>query len=421
LLPLTFALDTVIMKRRNFLKAGSIASAAGLLPFSNTTNAAGLPTTTNDRKDWVKLLTKIAYPVLKTMSEGKLKELMPVEAAAGEEEGRKKVTYLEALGRTMAGIAPWLELGAGDDAEAKQRMQFIQLAVNAVEAAVQPGHLNFTQNYQPLVDAAFLAQALLRAPKQLWGNLNQSAKEQLVQALESTRVIKPFENNWLLFSAMIEAALYQFTGSYNDQPVDYALQQHEKWYKGDGVYGDGLMLANDYYNSFVIQPMMLDIVQTIPKYAANKSLYLPRAQRYAEVLERLISPEGSFPPIGRSIAYRCGAFHLLSQLALQDALPTSLPPAQVRSALTAVIKRSMQAPGAFDANGWLTIGFCGHQPGVGESYISTGSLYLCTLAFLPLGLPASHAFWKEPAMEWTSVKAYSGKAFPIDHAYKEQH
>ena len=409
------------MKRRNFLKAGSIASAAGLLPFSNTADAAQLPIVTNDRNEWIALLTKIAYPVLKAMSEGKLKERMPVEAAPNEEEGRKKVTYLEALGRTLAGIAPWLELGDGDDAEAKQRMQYIQLSVSSLEAAVKPGYLNFTENKQPLVDAAFLAQALLRAPKQLWSNLSPSTQEQLVKALESTRSIQPYDSNWLLFSAMIEAALYQFTGSYNDQPVDYALQQHEKWYKGDGVYGDGPMLANDYYNSFVIQPMMLDIVQTIPKYAANRSLYLPRAQRYAAVLERLISPEGTFPPVGRSIAYRCGAFHLLSQLALQNILPASLPPAQVRSALTAVIKRSMNAPGTFDKDGWLTIGFCGHQPGVGEGYISTGSLYLCTLAFLPLGLPVSHAFWKDPAMEWTSVKAYSGKAFPIDHAYKEQH
>lgn len=407
------------MKRRKFLKAGSIAGAAGLFPFSNTAHAAQLPIGTNDRNEWIKLMTRIAYPVLKAMSEGALKERMPVEAAPGEEQGRRKVTYLEALGRTLAGIAPWLELGGGDDEEAKQRAEYIRLSVASLEAAVKPGYLNFTENKQPLVDAAFLAQALLRAPKQLWGDLNTSAQEQLVKALQSTRTIQPYESNWLLFSAMIEAALYQFTGSYNDQPVDYALQQHEKWYKGDGVYGDGPSLANDYYNSFVIQPMMLDIVQTIPKYAEKRNLYLPRAQRYAAILERLISPEGSFPPVGRSIAYRCGAFHLLAQLALQDSLPESLLPAQVRSALTAVIKRSMQAPGTFDADGWLSIGFCGHQPGIGESYISTGSLYLCTLAFLPLGLPVSHTFWKDPAMEWTSVKAYSGKMFAIDHAYKE--
>ena len=42
--------------------------------------------------------------------------------------------------------------------------------------------------------------------------------------------------------------------------VDYALRQHEQWYKGDGVYGDGPEFHWDYYNSFVIQPMLLDVL-----------------------------------------------------------------------------------------------------------------------------------------------------------------
>jgi hypothetical protein len=120
--------------------------------------------------------------------------------------------------------------------------------------------------------------------------------------------------------------------------------------------------------------------------------------------------------VGRSIAYRCGAFQLLAQMALQKLLPASLTPAQVRSALTAVIRKSMQAPGTFDKNGWLTIGFCGHQPGIGEHYISTGSLYLCTTAFLPLGLPPSDEFWSGAPVDWTSKRAYSGNEFPIDKA-----
>jgi hypothetical protein len=106
-------------------------------------------------------------------------------------------------------------------------------------------------------------------------------------------------------------------------------------------------------------------------------------------------------------------------MAWQHQLPPSLPPAQVRSALMAVTRRSLEMKGTFDSNGWLTIGFCGHQPSVGESYISTGSVYLCTLAFLPLGLPPSDAYWSDPALEWTSKKAYSGKEFPIDKALKE--
>jgi hypothetical protein len=106
----------------------------------------------------------------------------------------------------------------------------------------------------------------------------------------------------------------------------------------------------------------------------------------------------------------------LAQAALRKRLPDGVSPAQVRGALTAAIRRTIEALDTFDANGWLRIGFCGHQPGIGETYISTGSLYLCAVGLLPLGLPASDEFWSAPAEPWTSAKAWSGKPFPIDHA-----
>jgi hypothetical protein len=85
-----------------------------------------------------------------------------------------------------------------------------------------------------------------------------------------------------------------------------------------------------------------------------------------------------------------------------------------------VIARTLDAPETFDAQGWLQIGLCGHQPGVGETYISTGSLYLCSVAFLPLGLPSDDPFWQAAATTApppiTSQRAWSGQAFPIDHA-----
>jgi hypothetical protein len=141
-----------------------------------------------------------------------------------------------------------------------------------------------------------------------------------------------------------------------------------------------------------------------------------RARRYAAVQERMIAPDGSFPAVGRSIAYRCGAFHLLAHLALRHALPADVTAAQVRGALTSVIRRTIDAANTFDADGWLRIGLCGHQPGIGEPYISTGSLYLCAVGLLPLGLPPSDDFWTATPQPWTSVKAWSGQAFSIDHA-----
>lgn len=202
--------------------------------------------------------------------------------------------------------------------------------------------------------------------------------------------------------------------------IDYAIKKHLEWYKGDGIYGDGPDFHWDYYNSYVIQPMMLDIIKIFVEHGfereATYQLVLSRAKRYASILERLFSPEGIFPAIGRSLAYRFGAFQLLSQISLMNQLPEELSPGQVRSALSAVIQKMIEAPGTFDQNGWLKIGFCGHQPGIGETYISTGILYLCTTGMVALGLPANHPFWISPAADWTSRKVWKGADLKTDHA-----
>jgi hypothetical protein len=379
-----------------------------------------------DRPLWIATAQRIVRPVLSACAAGRLKLLMPVEAAPGHQAGRAAVTHLEALGRSLTGISPWLELGTDDSPEGKLRGELSMLARQSIANGADPkspDFMNFTKGGQPLVDAAFLAHALIRAPQELWQKLDAKAKANVATALKSTRVIKPGMNNWLLFAAMIEAALCSVGETWNPEPVETAFKYHMEWYKGDGAYGDGADFHWDYYNSFVIQPMLLDVLETVQKqdkrWDALHPAILARARRYAAIQERLISPEGTFPPIGRSLAYRFGVLQLLGQIALRHQLPEKVSPGQVRSAMTAVIKRMIQAPGTFDKDGWLTIGFAGHQPGIGETYISTGSLYLCTAGLLPLGLPATDEFWTDPASDWTSVRAWRGEDLASDHAIKE--
>jgi hypothetical protein len=387
--------------RRAFL--GSIA-ATGALRLGQP--EAPLRSGRDDRAYWITVLRRLADPVLTRLAR------MPVEQARGA--NREQVTRLEALGRLVAGIAPWLEIG--EDDLAMRARDAIARAVNPVS----PDALNFTRDRQPLVDAAFLAQGILRAPHALRDGFEPAARRHLIAALASTRAITPGFNNWLLFSATIEACLKALGAEWDRTRVDYALRQHEQWYKGDGAYGDGPDFHWDYYNSFVIHPMLVDVLDECsndsPPWREMAGRERERAKRYAAVQERMIAPDGSFPAIGRSIAYRCGAFHLLAQAALRHALPDGVSPAQVRGALTSVIRRTLDAPDTFDADGWLRIGLCGHQPGIGEPYISTGSLYLCSVALLPLGLPPTDEFWTAPPQPWTSVKAWSGQPFPIDHA-----
>src|SRR5438093_559236 len=408
------------MDRREFFQT---TAAGGVFAMVTGSASADQRATSSlgDRDFWIAVMRRLADPVLTNLASGTLKARMPVEQAAAAD--RRSVTHLEALGRLIAGIAPWLELPADDTPEGRMRVEYAGLARRAIARAVDPASpdfLNFTRDRQPLVDAAFLAQGLLRAPRVLRDGLDPAVKRQLIAALESTRSIVPNYNNWLLFTATVEAGLKSLGADWDRLRVDYALRQHEQWYKGDGTYGDGAEFHWDYYNSFVIHPMLIDVLDVCrDENAAWKDLagrVATRARRYAAIQERLIAPDGSFPAIGRSLAYRFGAFHLLAQMALRHSLPQGVTPAQVRGALTAIIRRSIDAPETFDTDGWLRIGFCGHQPGVGETYISTGSLYLCAVGLLPLGLPPADEFWSAPAQPWTSARAWSGQAFPIDHA-----
>ena len=413
------------MNRRNAFKFLSILGLAPLAARVQASTPVVAPEIV-DRKYWLRVLVKIADPLLESLSRGELRKSMPVECKSGMDADRRKVTYLEAFGRLMAGMSPWLELGADNSEEGQLRKKYIALAQKSMKIAVDPespDFMNFTEGGQPLVDAAFLAHAILRAPNVLWAQLDQTTQQQIVVAMKSSRVITPGYSNWLLFSAMVEAFLL-FAGEQHDElRMDLAIRKHMEWYKGDGMYGDGPDFHWDYYNSYVIQPMLVDILGELmkhsKKYEKTSETVVKRAQRYADIQERLISPEGTFPAIGRSLPYRFGAFQLLAQMALQHRLSDELNSAQVRSALSAVIQRMIEAPGVFDSNGWLRIGFFGHQPNIAESYISTGSLYLCSVGLLPLGLPASDPFWADAPMDWTSRKIWSGQDFKADHAISD--
>ncbi len=382
------------------------------------------PTGKEDRKVWVETLTKIADPVLSNLADGTLKKNMPFESLSTEPL-RKEVSYLEAVGRTICGIAPWLELGPDETEEGKLRAKYIDLVVRGLKNGVNPDspdHLMFDKRHsQPLVDAAFLAEGILRAPTQIWGRLDQQTKDWLVNEWKISRGIKPYECNWLLFASIIEAALLEFTGECDMERLMYGVNKFQKeWYKGDGWYGDGPDFHMDYYNSLVIHPMFTETLMVLKKHGLEGGDFLEAQQkrhgRLAAELERMISPEGSYPVIGRSIVYRFGSMHALSDAALLHILPQNVCPSQVRCGLTAIIKKQISLPRTFDSNGWLRIGYTGSQIRMSESYINTGSLYLCTAAFLPLGLPADDPFWSAPACDWTAKKAWGGVDVGTDHA-----
>ena len=413
--------------RRQFFKSVAwvgMLTTPGLPLSSEETGRETAPRAT-DRAYWVQLLERIGRPVLASLARRELKRRMPIEERAGS--NRATTAYLEAFARLLSGISPWLALTDPPVEEQALQQEFLKLAQVSLDAATDPrspDFMNFTRGGQPLVDTAFLAQGILRAPRRLWDELDPRVQGQIIDAFKSSRSIStPGSNNWVMFPATIEAALLEFGQTTIEERLERCVRKMLGWYCGDGAYGDGEFFHFDQYNSFVIQPMLLDVLSVLKRhdgrFATAYPMVLRRAQRFAEVQERYIAPDGTFPSLGRSTTYRFGAFQTLALVALLEQLPGPLKPAQVRCALTAVMRKMAEARGTFDADGWLQIGFCGHQPALGESYISTGSLYLCSAGLLPLGLPKTAQFWSAPAERWTSQKLWSGDNLSADHALNE--
>lgn len=386
----------------------------------------------SDREVWCEVMYRMAAPVLSNMSEGRLKQNMLVELSPTWDGRNKDVTYMECFGRLMAGLAPWLSLPDDNTPEGIQRKQLREWALKSYVQAVDPtapDYLLWRQEGQTLVDGAYLAESFLRGYDALWIPLDSITKQRYITEFTQLRRVDPSYSNWLLFSATVESFLRKAGAPSDTYRISSSLRKIEEWYIGDGWYSDGPHFAFDYYNSFVIHPMYIEALEIITEGGKRKKIWnmpgcdyhkaIERAQRFGMILERLISPEGTLPAVGRSVTYRTGSLQTLALLAWRNWLPEELSNGQVRAGMTAVISRMFGHNRNFNEKGFLTLGFNGAQPHISDYYTNNGSLYMASLAFLPLGLPASHPFWTDAPQSWTSKKAWDGDDFPKDHAYDE--
>ena len=360
------------------------------------------------------------------MSKGLLKKNMEVEYSPVFDTPDRKVLYLECFGRLMDGISPWLILPDDNTKEGKIRKKLRELAILSYKNAVDPNNPDMLLWYspltrQPLVDAAYLAESFLRAPD-LWHQLDEITKKRYLDCFKLVREIKPYQNNWLLFSGIVECFFIMMGEKPDIQKMINITNQINKWYVGDGWYSDGKYFAMNYYNSFVIHPMFIHMLEIMEKnnipVPISSKIALERMQKFNIFLERLISPEGKIPAFGRSIVYRLGIFQTLSLSIWKYDLPSPLTNGGVRNALTNVMNNMFNIKGNFNKKGYLTLGFAGHQPNVANGYSNNGSSYITSLIFLTLGLPANHPFWTDPSQPWTSQNAWNGKPFPMDYHIK---
>ena len=228
-----------------------------------------------DREVWVDIMYQMAEPVMKNMAEGKLQQVMDtangcknLELSPTWDNRDKKVAYMEAFGRLLAGLAPWLNLPDDDTPESAKRKRLREWTRKAIINAVDPNspdRLGWENGGQTLVDGAYVVEGLFRGYDSLWVPLPKATKDLYIKEIKGLRRYDPPYTNWLLFVGMEECFLKLVGADYDPYRIKLSISKVEEWYIGDGIYSDGPSFAFDYYNSYVIQPMYCECLEMIEK------------------------------------------------------------------------------------------------------------------------------------------------------------
>src|SRR6185295_1852569 len=112
--------------RRAFLEAAGLVPAAAAL--ATAAPPRSVAAASADRDEWVQQAVRVATPVLTNLAQGRLRQRMPIEQVEGSD--RSPVTHLEAVGRLLNGIAPWLDASGMTGAEAGTHAELRQLVLD---------------------------------------------------------------------------------------------------------------------------------------------------------------------------------------------------------------------------------------------------------------------------------------------------
>ena len=340
---------------------------------------------------------------------------------------RKDGKGLEAFARIVYSLGSWVFAKHVDTTEYEDtvKLKLSKLMVSAFEVLFTPGNRNTAIPCdQDIIDYGYLNLAIvdmLNSPYVGCGLLERvstGARTRFDNYKNWLKDFCPLANNWMLMAVIPEIYSLETKYPYDAMRIWSAVNLTLSNYKGDGIYGDGRDLHLNYYNSLVIHPV-LDFIEdyeseltAIPNLGTALEPQRARSDRYAAVLERQFSPEGTFPVIGRSACYRLGIFHHLARgVSVGN---TRCRPGALRNALQTCLNRL--EPNMFRPDGYLKMGFNNEVENtrLAEPYISTSSLYATGFFLLPLAMSPTHPFWTESDLPWTQKRIWEGEDYSYD-------
>jgi len=253
---------------------------------------------------------------------------------------------------------------------------------------------------QPIVEAANLAFGLALSRSRIWDQLDEKLREELADWLAHHAAKHGSVNNWLLFTAVIEAFLrsvgYDVPGGHAQADVDL----FESWYLGDGWYNDGPISATtghgnrvDHYNSWVIQTFLWQWYELTEQPAARRERFLARLGEFADSYALLFAPDGSPLHQGRSLTYRHAVLGGLWAAGLAGV--GSETPGTIRRLASRVLEHFTDLGVGVEGPPTLGHGATEFLP-MCQVYSGPGSPYFAGMGFLGLAAPTDHPLWASP-------------------------
>ena len=264
--------------------------------------------------------------------------------------------------------------------------------------AVSAGAPSGSGIQQPIVEAANLAFGLALCREQVWDRLDEPTRERLADWLAHHARLRAWDNNWLLFTAVVEAFLASVGIDVPGGHMDEDVERVESWYLGDGWYNDGPPTGNrniDHYNSWVIHPFLWQWYRLRGDAAdpARRARMLGRLAEFAGNYARTFAADGAPLHQGRSLTYRMATVAGLWTAALAGVSPLS--PARTRQLCTAAVHHFEQlgVTGSEPPSlGWRAGYF---EPSL-QVYSGPGSPYFAGMGYLGLAASADHPLWTAP-------------------------
>lgn len=248
-----------------------------------------------------------------------------------------------------------------------------------------------TGKTQPIVEAANIALGLHLSREQLWDRLDDRHKEPVVDWLAHHASRRAWPNNWVLFTAVIEAFLASVGVDTDRYRSDDDVRWVESWHLGEGWYTDGQRRNIDYYNAWVIHPFLwawYDMVGDRDPDAAWR--WRQRLAAFLDGYRHFFGGNGSPVQQGRSLTYRTATLAPLWLGQLTGVDPAD--PGAVRRTASGTLKYFVDA--GIGRDGPPSLGWRGAEylP-LTQHYSGPGSPLFAGMGFLGLALPREHPVW----------------------------